>query len=335
MQLVNRQPLRCFRTGVVIDDLMDDGAIEVIRTEGQRGLGDFLTQHDPIRFDVIEVVEHQPGDGDGLQILQSAWLRKVIHARVFGMEREWDEGLESRSFVLKFTQSAKMINTVLWFFDVSVEHGRVGPQTELMGGAMHIEPYIRVGFVLADLATDIGIKNLCPAARQTPQPGFSHFIEDPADRLFGLFAEPPDFYWGPGFDVNLRPSFVDHADDVEIPIELLLVMQTADDVNFRRTVRLGFQHAVADHFIGERVRLLRSQIRPERTERAAIDADVRRVQMDVGVVVRVVAVLSLANLVGQPAEREQIRFGFQKQTVLERQPLAGRDLLGNVGELGG
>ena len=91
--------------------------------------------------------------------------------------------------------------------------------------------------------------------------------------------------------------------------ELLATWQAADDMDFSRTVGFGFQHALADHFVGKDVRLLRLQVRPERAERAAVDADVRGVKVRVDVVEGAVAVESLAHDVGQRTHFVQRRFG--------------------------
>ena len=79
--------------------------------------------------------------------------------------------------------------------------------------------------------------------------------------------------------------------------------------------------------ITHRVAFGRAKIGTKRAKRAAIDADVRGIQVRVDVVVRGVAVLSLANNVGQRADLVQRRRGLVKeQTVLKAEPTAGEDV---------
>ena len=65
----------------------------------------------------------------------------------------------------------------------------------------------------------------------------------------------------------------------------------------------------------------------ERTEQAAGHADVRRLEPQVVVVVRTRAVALLALAVGEPPDRVQVRTLEQPDAVVERQPLAGIELV--------
>ena len=65
--LLDRQHFRRGRTGVVIDQFVPHGAVQIVGPVGQRGLRRADAEHDPIGFDVIEIVEHQPADGHRLR----------------------------------------------------------------------------------------------------------------------------------------------------------------------------------------------------------------------------------------------------------------------------
>ena len=204
-----------------------------------------------------------------------------------------------------------------------------------MGGAVDVKPQLGVGFVLADFLADFGIENLRPAAGHAAQARFDHLLQNPADRLFRHVAEPADLHRRPGFDVQFRPGFVDHADHVDVPIEFLQMMQAAHDMNFGGPLRAGFLHAGADHVIIEGVSLLGTQVGPERAKRAAIHADICGVKMDVGVVVGVVAVFAFADDVRQPPERQNVRMVVQKQALIQSDSLAGLDFVGDLFDGGG
>ena len=70
----------------------------------------------------------------------------------------------------------------------------------------------------------------------------------------------------------------------------------------------------------------------ERTEQARRLADVGRFEPQVVIEVGAIAVTALALAIGQPAERQQIRRLEQPHAIVERQPLARVDLVGDVGE---
>jgi hypothetical protein len=128
-----------------------------------------------------------------------------------------------------------------------------------------------------------------------------------------------DFDRRPGFEVQLRKMVVQQANQVEIPVELLLVMQAADDVHFGaagvdRLLAAG-QNLLVAHQIAPRI----AEIRAKRAEDAAIDADVRGVEMRVDVVKGAVAVFPLAHQIGQLAELVQMHFG-----AVEKQSIVGR-----------
>ena len=108
-------------------------------------------------------------------------------------------------------------------------------------------------------------------------------------------------------------------------------MQAVDDVDFGQRLAGALAQLVPGLLERHRVRagIARPQPR-ERAEEAARDADVGRFEADVEVVVRARAVPPLALAIGQPAERERVRTLEQPHAVLEREPDAGVELLGDI-----
>lgn len=334
VELGDGQAFGGFGSGVVVDQFVDHGAVEVVGSEVERDLGSLLAQHDPVGFDVVKVVEHQPRDRHHLQVHHAARLLDVVELRVLRMERQRDEGLEAVRLVLQFAQLAEVVDAVLGLFDMAVEHRGVGAQAQLVSGAVDFEPVAAVRFVLADLGADVGMKNLRATAGHAAEARVDQLLQDPAIRLLGDVTEPVDFDSGPRLDVNFGVGLVDDSDDVDVPVEILLVMQAADDMNLCCAGRFRFECSLANHIVRERVAALGLQIRSECTEDAAIDADVRRVEMDVGVVEREVAVLSLAHGIGQAAERQDIDLLVEKDALVEGQAFAGFDFVGDLAESG-
>ena len=117
----------------MVDLFVDDRAVQVVGPERQGDLGRLEPEHDPVRFDVREIVEHQPADGHDLQVHQPRWLGNVGHLRVIGVEGQRDERLEPAGLVLKLAQADQVVDAVVRLVDMAVEHGRVRMQAEADG----------------------------------------------------------------------------------------------------------------------------------------------------------------------------------------------------------
>ncbi len=77
-----------------------------------------------------------------LMIVEAGGFGDVLERRVVGMEGQRDEGDEAVGFVLQGAQFHQVIDAVLVVFDVAVEHGAVGVQAELVGGAGGFDPLV-------------------------------------------------------------------------------------------------------------------------------------------------------------------------------------------------
>ena len=113
----------------MVDLFFHHGAVDIVCAKSLRDLRDARRQHDPIRFDVIEVVEHQPRHRDVSQIEVAARSRNVRQRRVVRMKRQRNEGHESVRLVLQFAQLHEVIDALFFGLDVAVEHRRVGVQS--------------------------------------------------------------------------------------------------------------------------------------------------------------------------------------------------------------
>ena len=107
-----------------------------------------------------------------------------------------------------------------------------------------------------------------------------------------------------------------------------LMVQSADDVHLRAAVLDRLGPAGEDLLVAHDVALGIAQIGAKRAEHAAVHAHVRRIEVRVDVVVGGVAVLALANEVGQLAELGQRHVEpLEHEAILERQPFAGFDFV--------
>ena len=109
------------------------------------------------------------------------------------------------------------------------------------------------------------------------------------------------------------------------------MVQPADDVHLGTSVVVGFLSSGDDLFVAHRVTLGVSQIGAERAETAAIDADVRWVQVGVDIVVTHIAIDLLAFPVGQFTHCVQGNLGIvEENAVIEAQTASLLDLVADT-----
>ncbi len=106
------------------------------------------------------------------------------------------------------------------------------------------------------------------------------------------------------------------------------MVQSADDVHFRAAGVDGFLPAGQNLLVAHAVALGFPQIGPERTENTAVDANVRRIQVNVDVVVSEIAVFfrSRTTFASSPTSFKCTSGRVQQQPIIHVEPLAGFDL---------
>jgi len=131
-------------------------------------------------------------------------------------------------------------------------------------------------------------------------------------------------------------GIVKYLDRVEVPLVRLLVVQTADNMQFGTTILDGFfassQYLLVRHGIAFGI----AQIRPKGAKSATIYTDIGRVQMRVDVVVGAIPIQSLTYLIGQFAECVQRHFRLVEiDAIIQRKALTVFDFGSNRIELFG
>ena len=212
--------------------------------------------------------------------------------------------------------------------DMAVEHRGVGAQPEFVGRAMDVEPRAGVGLAGADFAADLGIEDFGPAAGHAAQAGRDQVFQDRPDRPLRDLGEMVDLHGGPRLQVQAGKGRVQVADHAQIPVERLLRMHAADDVQFG-AAGLGRLLGPGENLgLAHRVRPRIVLVAAVGAQGAAVDADVGRVEVQVEIVVGRVAVLAAADHVGQFAHGVQIDLRReQKLAVGRREAFAGFDFL--------
>jgi hypothetical protein len=185
----------------------------------------------------------------------------------------------------------------------------------------------------ADLAADALGEDLGPAARQRVEPRrlqlAQHLLVGHAVEI----GEERDLDRREALQVDARADPLQPAQHVGVVRERQVRVQAVDDVDLgERLVGAGPQ-LVEDLLERQRVGPVVARLEPrERTEEAAGDADVGRLEADVEVVVRAAAVPLLALAVGEPAERVGVGATEEADAVLEPEPRSGVQLVGDLAQ---
>ena len=145
-----RHDLGRVRAGHVVDALLLDGAVQVVRAEPERRLRHADARGNPERLDVRNVVQHQAGHGVDAQRVGGGRRRQLAHLVVVGVERQRDERLEAAGLVLQRPRPQHVIDALLERLDVPVEHRDVRAHPQPVRGAVDGEPAIGVGLVVAE-----------------------------------------------------------------------------------------------------------------------------------------------------------------------------------------
>ena len=148
-------------------------------------------------------------------------------------------------------------------------------------------------------------------------------------------GEERDLDGGEAFQVNVRADALEAAQQLGVVVERQIGMQAVDDVDFGERLVRALPQLVPRLLERHRVRAGVARLQPrERAEQAARDADVGRLEADVVVVEGAAAVPLLALAVREPADGQQIGASNRRHAVVESQPLAGVELVGDVEKVG-
>src|SRR3984893_15755516 len=120
------------RAGIVINLFFDDRAVKIVSAKAQRDLRDRGREHDPVGFDVREIIEEQARYRNVAQVGVAGGLGNVRKRGVVRVKRQWNKSDEAVSLVLKLTQLEQMIDALFFGFHVAVEHGGVGMKAEFV-----------------------------------------------------------------------------------------------------------------------------------------------------------------------------------------------------------
>jgi len=321
--------LRGGGSGVMVDLLFDNGAVEIVGTEAESDLRDFGGHHLPIGLDVGEVVEQQTADGDLANVGEAGGDGQMIEGGVLGVKGQRDEGLEAAGFVLDLAQLEEMVDAVFVVLDVAIEHGGIGAEAVFMGQARGVEPLAAVDLVIADDRAHAGGEDFGAAAGHGIDSRFAHADQGFVDGELGTAGQVRDFNHGEGLDMYLGETHFQAADKIEKIFEGQIGMEAADDVELGDGFGVAGGCRFPGFFEGHGVPSGIAFGAAEGAEAAVGYTDVGGVDVAIDVEVGDVAVQAFADMIGEPAHGQHIACAVECETVFKAQALFGEDFFSN------
>src|SRR5437879_4402388 len=201
---------------------------------------------------------------------------------------------------------------------------------------MHREPLVARQLLVGDRGAGRGAEHLRAPAGQARHPGVPHGREHVAHRHPLEAREVGDLDGRQRLDVDVGVPLLEPAEHVEVVREAELRVEPAHDVELARGIVVRGVR-LREHLV-EAARVVPLFLRHsgERAEHARVpqDTDVGGIDVLVRREGDAVAVPGAVHLVGQPADREEVRRGEEREAVLARQTLAALNLLGDRDERG-
>ena len=154
--------LRRGGAGHVENFFLQDCSVEIVHAVTQRDLRERQSQADPIRRQVVDVVQVNTAHREIAQLLKCGGALDVgknsMGLRWFECKR--NKPSESAGFILQLPQLAQMISPMSESFDVSVKHRARAVAAHRMPGAMHVDPFGGGFLAAADLVAHDWIEDL-------------------------------------------------------------------------------------------------------------------------------------------------------------------------------
>ena len=202
--------------------------------------------------------------------------------------------------------------------------------------AVDLQPFLGAFLAAADLVAHGGIEDFRAAAGERAEARRAQDFQCLADRLLrDALGQVPDFDGGERLDGEIGAGLAHAANHVGVVRERQLGVESADDVDLGRALGVGLDdlaHHVV-HLVGELAFLL-VRAAGEGAELTAQDADVGIVEVKIEDVGRDVAVLALADVIGEIAERVEVLDVVEAEGLGVGQALVGEDFFRDVGEAG-
>src|SRR5262249_41814200 len=171
--------LWCGGAGHVENFFLQNRSVKIVHAVAQRELRERQSEADPIRRQVVDVVEVNSAHCEVTQLLKRRGALDVGKDSVGlrWLECKRNKPGEPASLILQLPQLVQMINPMSKRFDVSVKHRACAAAAHRMPGAMHVEPFSTRFLSAADLVAHSRIENLGATPGDRTKPGFAQNLK--------------------------------------------------------------------------------------------------------------------------------------------------------------
>ena len=156
---------------------------------------------------MVEVVEDQSCHSDHAKIFPRSRRSNAFEFRIFRMEREADECLESARLILDITKCEEMLKSLFYRFDMPVEHRGIREDAEFVRRFHNGDPLCCRRLVGADLFADRIIEYLRTTAGERVKPCFVKSRQHFFDREVCDLCEMDDLDRCECFEMYIREMF--------------------------------------------------------------------------------------------------------------------------------
>ena len=235
-------------TGGGNDVFFDHDGTHVVGAGGEGTGAGGQADGEPGGLDVVDVVEHESGDGDSAQeflvgVPAAEFARKGDTRRQtafrsetgqFGarqLHRPADEGAEARrtgwAFVLQGAQRQQVINAFLVRFNMAVYHRGRRAHAQMMGLPHHIQPLPCSWLGRRQEAADAVAEDFCAGAGKRIESGGTQAHEDIVIRQPADAGDVRNFRRPQRIELQRRLRRFQPAEQRLVPFDAILRMQAA------------------------------------------------------------------------------------------------------------
>ena len=230
-QFFARHLLRRLRARHVINLFLDHRAVNVVHAVAQRHLRELHAHQNPVRLDVVDVVQIDAGNRQRLEQVVAARAGQMRQLVVLRMKRQRHERREPTGFILQFAQPTHVIHAVMVFLNVADQHRAGRTSAHLVPRAVDIEPLLRRLFRVANHVANFRIENLRAAAGQRTKPRLAQRRQRLRHAALADPREMQNLDCRKRFQVQIRVELLQLAQHLHVVVPFERRMQSADDVN--------------------------------------------------------------------------------------------------------
>src|SRR5208337_4474397 len=333
LDLVKRQMMHGARRGD--DVLLDHQASHVVGTEVQAKLADLGALGHPRRLDVRHVVEVEPRDRLGLEVLEGPRRGHAGHVGVIGLKHPGDEGREAPSLILKLANPLEVLDPVCHGLDMTEHHGRGRSTAQLMPDLVNLQPVVGQHLAPRDRLADAIDQDLGATTGKASQPRLFETPEHRPERQFRDLREVVNLRGAEAVDVDPGKMILDIAEQLLVPLQSQMRMQSALHEDLVSAQRHGLadllEHDVAVEHVG--IGIVHLAVKSAEIADCGADVGVVDVAVDVVRAVRL-GMKPLADSLGRAAKVQEARLLKQRDAFLEGQAAAANGALQDRGDGG-